>query len=104
MSEMNPEPTDAISQDEVNAAEAAEQAQLSASQNAYLLKRVVLLRIRSNKLQRQLEEALVELETLRVVTETPGSDDAAAPPEQGITISQDVEVEVGPGEEDDHTH
>lgn len=79
MSESAPEPTNDLTQEEIQAAEHAEQAQLNASQNAYLLKRVVLLRIRTNKLQRQLEEAQAELATLRP-PEEPGSDDVVEPP------------------------
>lgn len=73
MSTTPTEQTDDLTQEEIAAAESAEQAQLNASQNAYLLKRVVLLRIRTNKLQRELEEARAELETLRPKPE-PGDD------------------------------
>lgn len=76
MTETPPEQTETISQEEVAAAESSEQAQLNASQNAYLLKRVVLLRVRNNRLQKQLDEALAELESIRQQPE-PGSDDVA---------------------------
>lgn len=67
MSQISPEPS--ATQEEVLLAESAEQELLTeATRNAqqqYLLRRVVTLRIQSDRFQQQLEAAKAEIATLR---------------------------------------
>lgn len=56
---------DAYSEEEVRAAEAAEQAALSKSQNQYLTRRVVALRAQIGRLERENSELRLELHNLQ---------------------------------------
>jgi hypothetical protein len=50
-----------ISQEEVTLAETQEQSELNASQNAYLKRRVVILRLQNNRLQAEIEKLKEQL-------------------------------------------
>lgn len=65
MTQNVPTPPDAYSEEEVRAAEAAEQAALSASQNKYLTNRVVALRAQIGRLERENSELRLELHSLQ---------------------------------------
>lgn len=71
----------AYTPEEVRAAEAQEQAELNASQKAYLQQRVVTLRVQNNRLSAEVEDLKAELERMRTTLpavapggEGPGTD------------------------------
>lgn len=69
--------TDAITQAQVEAAEAAEQSELNEAQKKHLLTRVVTLRVHLDQTKQQLSAALLEIERLR------GQLDYDTEPEEG---------------------
>lgn len=66
MTQNAPEQPSAYSQEEVKAAESAEQAALSKSQNTYLTQRVVVLRAQLNRAEQERDEAKRELLELQL--------------------------------------
>lgn len=72
MTQMNPEP-DTFSSEEVQAAEAVEQAALSAVQNAHLTRRVVALRAQLTRMEKTNAMLQAELQNYRSETEVPGN-------------------------------
>lgn len=81
MTQISPEPS--ATQEEVLLAESAEQELLTeATRNAqsqYLLRRVVTLRIQSDRFQQQLESAKAEVVALREQLDERGYDDGPEP-------------------------
>ena len=61
MTQFNPEQADNLSEEEVRLAETAEQEALNESQKTYLLKRVVLLRVRNNRLRAEVSSLSSQL-------------------------------------------
>lgn len=62
MSQNSPEESNAaFTKDEVERAESQEQAELNASQKAYLQQRVVALRVQNNRLRAEVERLKAEL-------------------------------------------
>jgi len=65
MTQNAPEQQITFSQEEVKAAESAEQAALSKSQNEYLTRRVVVLRAQMDRFRQDCEAARLEVQALR---------------------------------------
>lgn len=65
MTQNQPESSPQYTTEEVRAAEAVEQASLSASQNKYLTGRVVVLRVQVNRLEKELSELRLRLHELQ---------------------------------------
>lgn len=84
MTQNAPEQPATYSSEEVRAAESAEQAALSKSQNTYLTQRVVVLRAQLNRAEQERDAALRELAELRpadepALEETPETDPENSP-------------------------
>lgn len=65
MTQNAPEQSVTFSQEEVKAAESAEQAALSKSQNEYLTRRVVVLRAQMDRFRQEAEAARLEVHELQ---------------------------------------
>lgn len=91
MSNPTQETEQPYTQDEVDAAESAEQASLSASQNAYLTRRVVVLRAQLNRAHEQINQ----LQQAIVMFQAQLPQDGEPAEEQG----EDVEDYAAQGDE-----